>query len=575
MPGECDRKGKRSKSLRRIILGILTIIVVLLSVGPALISSLTEPQIANRLELYQADLLLQARELDPPEGFDVQDLSNALGGASSLEEVTKQFEETRQSVQENLTQIATQLQDNRQGLSADDSQNLSPSSPVPTPPISGNPVSGSPVPESPVSESGSTSPALVKNIKEQQTLSNDLGLRLGILYAVQEQPSEAIAIWSPIAERELTVLTTSTALSTEISNQVDTAQILIGLWSDSSQILPDAEPQLRQTLTGWFRTRALERLYQLQQRSDALEKLLAEEQVQAQATLVKLGLLGLGPALGCLGGVVLLVVLISQRIIKGKEALLADNGNLGWTTPWPWEITWQVLIVGFFFLGQIILPILVGLLRGIVAQVWLNQGIPLTLSSGRVTAVTTAIVYLLMAIASILVLYFSIKPYLPLPEGWFQASIKGRWFLWGLGGYFCAVPLVIGVSLINQQIWQGRGGSNPLLEIVLNEGDRVALGIFFFTAAIAAPIFEEILFRGFLLPSLTRYMPVWGAIALSSLIFATAHLSFSEVLPLTILGLVLGFVYTRSRNLLASMMVHSLWNSATMIGLLVLGSSID
>ena len=71
---------------------------------------------------------------------------------------------------------------------------------------------------------------------------------------------------------------------------------------------------------------------------------------------------------------------------------------------------------------------------------------------------------------------------------------------------------------------------------MLEERDPVALGMFFFTAAVAAPVFEEILFRGFLLPSLTRYMPIWGAIGLSSLIFSAAHLSFSEVLPLTVLG---------------------------------------
>ncbi|MDA0673643.1 MAG: CPBP family intramembrane metalloprotease, partial [Cyanobacteria bacterium] len=91
--------------------------------------------------------------------------------------------------------------------------------------------------------------------------------------------------------------------------------------------------------------------------------------------------------------------------------------------------------------------------------------------------------------------------------------------------------------------------------------------------AIAAPLFEEVLFRGFLLPSLTRYMPVGGAIVLSSFIFAAAHLSLSEVLPLMVLGMVLGVVYTRSRNLLAPMLLHSAWNSVTMIGLFLLGSA--
>ena len=555
--------------MRRTILGILTILVVLVSVGPALISSLTEPQIANRLELYQTDLLLQASELDPPEGFDVEDLSGILGGTASLDQVTAQYKKTQTSVQENLTRLEAQWRDSNRETRLSREPSVSSSSP--SLPNSSHPENTG-LGNSPRSAAERSTSPLERTIQEQQVLNNDLGLRLGILYAVQDEASEAIATWAPIAERVTGIPTES---SSAMLNQVATAQTLIGLWNDPSQILPDAEPQLRQSLTGWFRTRTFERLYELQQRPDALGTLYAQEQQQAQSTLIKLGLLGAGPAIGCIVGVVTLIVLGFQRILSGKDSLLADDGTLAWTTPWPWEITWQVLLVGFFFLGQIILPVIVSLMRNALGQFWVAQGLTLSLSSGRATAITTAIIYLLMAIASILVLYFSIKPFLPLPEGWFQVSLSGRWFLWGIGGYFCAVPLVIGVSLINQQIWQGRGGSNPLLEIVLNEGDTLALGIFFFTAAIAAPIFEEILFRGFLLPSLTRYMPVWGAIALSSLIFATAHLSISEILPLAILGIVLGFVYTRSRNLLASMMVHSLWNSATMAGLLILGSSID
>jgi membrane protease YdiL (CAAX protease family) len=136
-----------------------------------------------------------------------------------------------------------------------------------------------------------------------------------------------------------------------------------------------------------------------------------------------------------------------------------------------------------------------------------------------------------------------------------------------------ALPLMLTVSVLNQQIWQGQGGSNPLLQTVLEAQDPFALAIFFATASIAAPLFEEFLFRGFLLPSLTRYMPVGGAIAVSSLVFAIAHLSLSEVLPLAVLGGVLGIVYTRSRNLLAPMLLHSAWNSVTMLGLFLLGSS--
>jgi hypothetical protein len=221
-----------------------------------------------------------------------------------------------------------------------------------------------------------------------------------------------------------------------------------------------------------------------------------------------------------------------------------------------------VLVGGFLFMGQLVVPLLISPLRGVLA----GEGI-------RGQALFALLYYLMMAIGAIAVLFWVIRNHRPLPPEWFTFKFRSNWLLWGLGGYLAALPLMLTVSLANQQIWQGRGGSNPLLQTVLEAQDPMALALFFTTAAIAAPLFEELLFRGFLLPSLTRYMPVWGAIALSSFIFAIAHLSLSEVLPLMVLGIVLGIVYTRSRNLLAPMLLHSAWNSITMLGLFLLGSS--
>jgi membrane protease YdiL (CAAX protease family) len=102
-----------------------------------------------------------------------------------------------------------------------------------------------------------------------------------------------------------------------------------------------------------------------------------------------------------------------------------------------------------------------------------------------------------MATGGIAVLWWSIRSYRPVPEGMFRIKLSGRGILWGVGGYFVALPLMLGISLLNQQIWQGQGGSNPLLQTVLEEQDPIALAVFFFTAAIAAPLFEEFLFRAF------------------------------------------------------------------------------
>ena len=50
-------------------------------------------------------------------------------------------------------------------------------------------------------------------------------------------------------------------------------------------------------------------------------------------------------------------------------------------------------------------------------------------------------------------------------------------------------------------------------------------------------------------------------------------LNLSDLLPLTMLGVVLGVVYSHSRNLLAPILLHSLWNTGSLVTLLVLGGA--
>ncbi|WP_416666504.1 CPBP family intramembrane glutamic endopeptidase [Egbenema bharatensis] len=455
-------------------------------------------------------------------------------GEKPLETALKQYQTVRTSAEANLNQFQAQLQTPGDA----NETNLA----VPTEP------SAAPVDMSRLSTS----------IQQQQELVNQLDLRIGILQAEQGNTAEAQTAWNGILDRP-TLLPTGKDLTR-------TAEVLVGLWSEPPRLLPDAEPVLKQ-LDGWFRYRSLTRLYELQQRSDRLAALQATERQVAQRTIVKLALVNVIPVIGGTIGLILLIGTAVRQLFRKDTPKVDAAGvttaetSLSWSVPWEWDTTLQVIVLGFFFVGQIILPFFLQIV-----------GLNFAALGNQAKAAYTLTYYLLMAGGGLTVLYLSIRPFFPLPEDWFQIQGKRNWFLWGLGGYLAALPLMVGVSIINQQIWQGQGGSNPLLQTVLEEGDRVAISLFFFTAAVAAPVFEEILFRGFLLPSLTRYVPVWSAIGLSALLFALAHLSLSEVLPLAVLGMVLGYVYTRSRGLLAPILLHSLWNSATMVGLLVLGS---
>ena len=70
----------------------------------------------------------------------------------------------------------------------------------------------------------------------------------------------------------------------------------------------------------------------------------------------------------------------------------------------------------------------------------------------------------------------------------------------------------------------------------------------------------QLIFRGFLMPSLTKFMPLWTAIAASSLIFACVHFSLQRFMVLVLLGVVFGTLYAESHNLMAAIAAHSLWN---------------
>ncbi|TVQ08652.1 MAG: CPBP family intramembrane metalloprotease [Leptolyngbya sp. DLM2.Bin27] len=504
-------------SIKRLFLIIVTALVGLV-LAQSLLSSWNEPQVASQLQLYQTDLLLEGSAWQGEGLPDDQwpTIRAGLLGQDPIAAAQRQYEEVRQGATETMARYATPA----------------PSSPS----LADETNAGKPLAR-----------RLQNALTQQDQLIHRLDIRLGLMEAYRGQTEAAVDRWVQVRDSD-----------TAPAPAIRTADTLVRLWQDRDTA-PDDEAWLQESLDGWFEYRALDQLYAIEGRESDRVQLQALEQETAQGKLVKLALVGTLPALGAVTGIGLIIWLVAQRVLRGSGSVLRQNAGRGWEIPWTGEIIWQVLIVGFFFVGQILLPLVLG-----------GLGFSSAALSSRGRAIFSLVYYLLMAAGSLGVLWWSIRPW-PLPQDMFSLKPSRSALLWGLGGYFVAVPLMFAVALINQQIWQGQGGSNPLLQTVLEERDGVALLVFFVTAAIAAPLFEEALFRGFLLPSLTRYVSTGWAIGLSALIFAAAHLSLSEVLPLTLLGAILGFVYTRSRSLISPMVLHSAWNSATMLGLFILG----
>jgi len=98
--------------------------------------------------------------------------------------------------------------------------------------------------------------------------------------------------------------------------------------------------------------------------------------------------------------------------------------------------------------------------------------------------------------------------------------------------------------------------------------------LFFATACVLAPMIEELTFRVFLFNALTRYVSLPAAIVVSGVIFGIVHsASLSQLLtvsvPLAIGGMVLAYVYARTRSYWASVTTHALFNSISVVAIFV------
>lgn len=87
----------------------------------------------------------------------------------------------------------------------------------------------------------------------------------------------------------------------------------------------------------------------------------------------------------------------------------------------------------------------------------------------------------------------------------------------------------------------------------------------FFAIAIAAPLVEELLFRGLLQNAIARHVPIWAAILLSSLLFASVHLQPYAIPGLMSLSIAFGYLYYRTGSLRMNILLHMANNAVALL----------
>ncbi|MEZ6184586.1 MAG: lysostaphin resistance A-like protein [Planctomycetota bacterium] len=157
---------------------------------------------------------------------------------------------------------------------------------------------------------------------------------------------------------------------------------------------------------------------------------------------------------------------------------------------------------------------------------------------------------------------------------------RGRELLRGALAWLATLPLYAGavaLGILGSQALGVPGRSHELVLLIQGEADAAAiasaLALAFVLAAILAPLKEELLLRGILLPALGA---VWGpraALLASATLFAVIHLSLAALLPMFVLGLLFGGLRLTAPEddpLSAAICAHVLHNGTT-LALVALG----
>lgn len=154
---------------------------------------------------------------------------------------------------------------------------------------------------------------------------------------------------------------------------------------------------------------------------------------------------------------------------------------------------------------------------------------------------------------------------------WYTSKVNSNWLWWTIGGYFISSYFFNIADFLNQVILPShvfeQAGEGVVSQLINPENnDFFASLVGYIAPCLSAPWWEEVLYRGFLLPALCLQMNFWLAVFVSGIVFSVHHVSTTGAIPLAILGWTWATLYAKSGNLLVTILIHFMWNSRVFLG---------
>jgi membrane protease YdiL (CAAX protease family) len=147
----------------------------------------------------------------------------------------------------------------------------------------------------------------------------------------------------------------------------------------------------------------------------------------------------------------------------------------------------------------------------------------------------------------------------------------GRSVLLGVSLLVSALPMVFAVDYLASVLLKVNPSTDAqeVIRIFENSSTGAQRIPIILLAVVIAPVAEELAFRGYLYGVIKRYFGAVPALVLSGILFALIHLNLPSFFPLLVLASVFALAYELSGSLLVPMTMHALFNTLSLILVLV------
>lgn len=323
-----------------------------------------------------------------------------------------------------------------------------------------------------------------------------------------------------------------------------------------SEVEPFADAIKKALPTGWYQDTALTELYEI---SHDDQKLKAHLNTVDQKNIGSLAKLMFFAVLLFLAGIIGAINILIQLAMTGRKSN-APPDAVGLKLPLKAVFA---VFVGWFS---------VQILMSTAAHAFLAENKGLT-SQPTAVALTTGITYLISNLPGPLLIYWlALRPsgqrFAEALRIKMRTSTSGPFKIvfMGILAWCSAIPVVFAAAWVATKYLGSGHSDNPVIGQIVqaaSASNPLAIILFYFTLGVMAPVFEEILFRGFLYSALKVRIGAFLSMLASAAVFSIMHFDKGGVLMLFAIGFVLAFAFERTRSLVPSMIAHGLWNSGS------------